>query len=70
MGARFVGSHHCLSQAPALYCLPGIGLPRYTCSFGVATLDGAQDSFEAMLKRSDVGLYRAKEGGRDRVATG
>lgn len=42
-------------------------LPRYTCSFGVATLGDAADSFEAMVKRADEALYRAKTGGRDRV---
>lgn len=40
---------------------------RISASFGVAVLDPERDDWEALLKRSDRALYRAKEGGRDRV---
>lgn len=40
-----------------------------TVSIGVATMDlaGGQDTPQAVLKRADDGLYRAKEDGRNRV---
>lgn len=47
------------------------GLPadfRITLSVGVAEIV-ADEPMEAWLKRSDIALYRAKEGGRDRVET-
>jgi diguanylate cyclase (GGDEF)-like protein/PAS domain S-box-containing protein len=39
---------------------------RQTCSFGVAQLV-MEESIEAMVARADAALYRAKEGGRNRV---
>ena len=38
-----------------------------TFSAGVASIDGANDSLEAMLARADSALYRAKGKGRNRV---
>jgi len=38
-----------------------------TASLGVAEWDGAHDSVEALLHRSDEALYAAKRAGRDRV---
>jgi two-component system cell cycle response regulator len=38
-----------------------------TISIGVANLDGTQDSMDALLKRADQALYRAKREGRNRV---
>jgi len=38
-----------------------------TVSVGVAAMGWAQDSVEAMLKRADLALYEAKNGGRNRV---
>lgn len=42
-------------------------LPTITCSFGIGSMNGKNDSFEAILGRADAALYVAKEGGRNRV---
>ena len=39
-----------------------------TCSLGVGQLE-PEDTIDDLLKRADLALYRAKEEGRDRVAT-
>lgn len=39
-----------------------------SCSLGVAELHGG-DSIDDLMKRADLALYRAKQEGRDRVAT-
>ncbi|MFZ6686999.1 GGDEF domain-containing protein [Undibacterium sp. SXout11W] len=43
------------------------GLPGYTCSIGVATQNDVHESFDALLKRADRAMYRAKESGRNRI---
>jgi diguanylate cyclase (GGDEF)-like protein len=43
------------------------GAVAMTISLGGATLAAAGESFEALLKRVDVALYEAKDGGRNRV---
>ena len=40
---------------------------RVTISLGVSTWTGSHDTVEAMVKRADEALYRAKLGGRNRV---
>ncbi len=40
---------------------------RFTVSIGIASLVPRVDSFESILQRADRALYRAKEGGRNRV---
>ena len=40
---------------------------RVTASFGIAWLQSASDTAEALLGRADQALYRAKDAGRDRV---
>ncbi len=40
---------------------------RVTVSIGVATTRGADDTAEAILRRADEALYRAKKDGRNRV---
>ncbi len=42
------------------------GVPKFTCSFGVATL-GEEENSEELIKRADDGLYKAKEEGRNKV---
>ena len=42
---------------------------RLTVSIGVASLQGASDSAEALVARVDEGLYEAKEAGRNLVVT-
>ena len=42
-------------------------LPRVTISIGVATFPEAGDNPQTVLKAADEALYRAKEGGRNRV---
>ena len=44
-------------------------LPRITISIGVAAYPGAGDSPQSVLKSADEALYRAKDGGRNRVET-
>ncbi|MGE5467213.1 MAG: GGDEF domain-containing protein [Ignavibacteria bacterium] len=49
---------------------PGQGLPAYTVSFGVSVAQGAAGNaadVEGLLAEADAALYRAKQGGRNRV---
>lgn len=50
----------------ALADLPMGRLPAITASFGVASL-APDESGESLFARADAALYRAKDGGRDRV---
>jgi len=45
---------------------PGLGLPAYTVSIGVATLHGSE-SYHDVMRRADAALYAAKATGRNRV---
>jgi two-component system cell cycle response regulator len=38
-----------------------------TLSVGIAAYRGANDSGDALIARADAALYRAKQGGRNRV---
>ncbi|MGD9667888.1 MAG: PleD family two-component system response regulator [Hyphomicrobiaceae bacterium] len=42
---------------------------RVTTSVGVATLEGANDSWQSLFKRADQALYGSKRSGRNRVST-
>ena len=43
---------------------------RFTVSIGIAALSDGCTTAEEMLKRADVALYQAKEGGRNRLVMG
>ncbi len=45
----------------------GVETLRVTASVGIAAFQGREDGIEAMLKRADAALYRAKAEGRNRV---
>lgn len=38
-----------------------------TCSVGLALLDGSDTDYEALMRRADRALYRAKANGRNRL---
>jgi len=40
-----------------------------TCSIGLAQLDPSEEDADELIRRADAALYRAKEAGRDRLAT-
>ena len=43
------------------------GLPPFTVSIGLASIENPQESVESALLRADNALYRAKDTGRDRL---
>ncbi len=51
---------------PAKLCLPGEDAPAVTASFGVAQLR-EDDHLSDLCRRSDLALYEAKAGGRNKV---
>jgi len=42
-------------------------LPAYTVSIGVACQSNPEENLDGLLMRADQALYRAKDGGRDRI---
>lgn len=51
--------------------LPDAQPIKITASFGVGTLcEGSDKTMDAMIRRADDALYRAKKGGRNRVCIG
>jgi diguanylate cyclase (GGDEF)-like protein/PAS domain S-box-containing protein len=42
----------------------------FTASIGIATVDDADRSIDTIMNRADIGLYQAKNGGRNRVGVG
>lgn len=46
---------------------PGLALPSYTLSIGIACQLGPAEDLDSLLLRSDRALYRAKQLGRDRI---
>lgn len=51
----------------ALRTCPDPALPMCTASIGIGTQRSAGETLDSLLARTDAALYRAKEGGRDRV---
>lgn len=43
------------------------GAEGWTCSIGLTEWRGGEESFDALLARADIGLYRAKDLGRDQT---
>ncbi len=65
-GALLAGER--LREAINQVCIPwNDEMITVTISIGVATADDPEESLEDLLKRADQALYRAKEGGRNRV---
>ena len=58
--------HHAVSATPVDLGAAGVLLPL-TISVGVAAFQADTDSGETLIARTDAALYRAKEGGRNRV---
>jgi two-component system cell cycle response regulator len=54
--------------ANAPFAIEGGAPINVTASLGVAALTRPADTVEALMKRADVALYEAKNGGRNRVA--
>jgi diguanylate cyclase (GGDEF)-like protein len=46
---------------------PSDGLPAFTVSIGISCQTTPEETLDAVLVRADAALYRAKEGGRDRI---
>jgi diguanylate cyclase (GGDEF)-like protein/PAS domain S-box-containing protein len=62
-----------IRRAVAEVRLPVSGPERFagtTVSIGVAVLETGDETIEAVLRRADKALYRAKQAGRDRVVAG
>ncbi len=55
----------CIAAAP--FQLPGGSQIKITASVGVASLEGLEDTPDAIIKRADQALYCAKRDGRNRV---
>ena len=67
---RFMQSWHLWTIIGLLLLILEMLIPAFFfASFGVAARDGEaeQPDGESLLKRADEALYRAKQGGRDRV---
>lgn len=56
-----------IAAGVAEIALPGRGPGRVTVSMGVASTQGVGESVDALVRRADASLYRAKQEGRDRI---
>jgi len=59
----------CIAEPPFPISVEN-NLIRVTVSIGIATTSGADDTADALLKRADLALYRAKKEGRNRAVVG
>ena len=66
--AAFVAERLRQSIADTPFLVAGAPL-RLTVSLGVASADARMEGIPALMKEADAALYRAKRGGRNRVAT-
>jgi two-component system cell cycle response regulator len=68
--AYIIGERLRLAVSGQDFAIAGIGDNlSITVSIGIAALEGADDSADALLKRADKALYRAKRDGRNRVVS-
>jgi len=65
-GARLV-AERLRARIAALRVPSRKGMLQFTVSIGVVTYPGGADDVAALLKAADAALYRAKDGGRNRV---
>lgn len=65
-GAEAVASRLCQTIAAQAVDVGGVQI-TYTVSAGIATMEAGVDGIEALMKRADAALYRAKGDGRNRV---
>lgn len=67
-GAVDVGQR--LLEATRIRAVPVTGgVVHYSASLGVATWRPDEETYDAMMSRADAALYRAKQGGRNRLET-
>jgi two-component system cell cycle response regulator len=66
--AALIAERLCQNMSETAITVPQTPQPiAVTVSLGVATLAGASDNVDSLLKRADDALYRAKREGRNRV---
>jgi two-component system cell cycle response regulator len=68
--AKMVAERLCAVIADeAMVCTPDGAALKITASIGITLASGGNEAVDAVLKRADTALYRAKNSGRNRVDT-